>query len=208
MLPKKQKDAAAVISAAAGLATSTIASAAADALKTLNAAAAVSAKIVSDTASKALAEFPRLQEDIREIRSAQQTESSTTVSMVRDLLQAHASGEEVRLESIEATGKAIESHMIRQNGRLDKAEIHITRQNMAIFGVAGPVALIILGVIGRQLITIILEAEKQGTLMNLPNIVMGVTTIIAILAGLVGYFGYKIYKLLTQHAASNVITKE
>jgi hypothetical protein len=197
-----------VISAAAGLATSTIASAAADALKTLNAAAAVSAKIVSDTASKALAEFPRLQEDIREIRSAQQTESSTTVSMVRDLLQAHASGEEVRLESIEATGKAIESHMIRQNGRLDKAEIHITRQNMAIFGVAGPVALIILGVIGRQLITIILEAEKQGTLMNLPNIVMGVTTIIAILAGLVGYFGYKIYKLLTQHAASNVITKE
>ena len=200
MLPKRQKEASAVISAAAGIATSTIAAAAADALKTLNAAAAVSAKIVADTASKALAEFPRLQEDIREIRAAQQNEAGSTVSMVRDLLQAHVGSEEVRLQSIDDTVHAVEAHMVRQNGRLDKAETHITRQNVAIFGVAGPVALIILGIIGRQLIMTIVASEKAGTLTDWPNLLLGSLVGIAILAAGAVYFGYKVNQVLHRPA--------
>src|ERR1035437_5303871 len=92
---KSVKEAPAVVAAAALLATSAIATAAADALKTLNAAAAVSAKVVAETASKALSEFPRLQEDIGEIRAAQKSDSNTTVAMVRDLLQPHTSSDGV-----------------------------------------------------------------------------------------------------------------
>src|ERR1035437_3445452 len=208
MLPNKQKDAKAVISAAAGIATSTIAAAAADALKTLNAAALVSAKVVSETASKALAEFPRLQDDIREIRAAQKSDSNTTVAMVRDLLQDHTSSDEVWLKSIDATVSAVETHMIKQNGRLDKAETHITRQNAAIFGVAGPVPLIILGVIGRQLIMSIVASEKSGTLTDWPNMLLGTLVGIAILAAGAVYFGYKVNQLLHRERASLLITKD
>ena len=208
MLPNKQKDAKAVISAAAGIATSTIAAAAADALKTLNAAALVSAKVVSETASKALAEFPRLQDDIREIREAQRAESGNTVAMVRDLLQAHTGAEEIQLASINTTVKAVEAHMVKQNGRLDKAETHITRQNVAIFGVAGPVALIILGIIGRQLILAILASEKAGTLTDWPNLLLGTLVGIAILAAGAVYFGYKVNQLLHREHASLPITKD
>ena len=208
MLPKKQKDAQAIVAAAAGLATSTIASAAADALKTLNAAAAISAKVVADTASKALAEFPRLQEDIREIREAQRTDAGSTVSMVRDLLQAHTSGEEVRLESIETTGKAIEAHMVHQNGRLDKAETHITRQNVAIFGVAGPVALIILGIVGRQLLMVIIASEKSGALTDWPNLLFIALGVVAVLCASAVYVGYKVNQLLHREHPPLPVTKD
>jgi len=201
MLPNKQKDAKAVISAAAGIATSTIAAAAADALKTLNAAALVSAKVVSETASKALAEFPRLQDDIREIREAQRAESGNTVAMVRDLLQAHTGAEEIQLTSINTTVKAVEAHMVKQNGRLDKAETHITRQNVAIFGVAGPIALIILGIAGRQLLTSIIAAERAGTLVDWPNLVMIGLGVVAVLFASAVYFGYKVNQLLHRPVA-------
>lgn len=193
---KTPKDATAVIAAATGLATSTIAVAAAEALKVLHAAAEVQAKVVADTASKALSEFPRLQEDIREIRNAQQTDSGTTVTMVRELIEAHAKGEEFVLDSIHTTVKAVEAHMVKQNGRLDKAETHITRQNVAIFGVAGPVALIILGIIGRQLVSTIIDAERSGTLIDWPNIVMIGLGITAVFFVGILYFGYKAYALL------------
>src|ERR1035437_2064265 len=196
---KSVKEAPAVVAAAALLATSAIATAAADALKTLNAAAAVSAKVVAETASKALSEFPRLQEDIREIRAAQKSDSNTTVAMVRDLLQAHTSSDEVWLKSIDATVTAVETHMIKQNGRLDKAEVHITRQNVAIFGVAGPVALIILGVIGRQLIMSVSAAEKAGTLTDWRNIVLGALVGVAFLCASAVYVGYKVNQLLHHH---------
>ena len=196
---KSVKEAPAVVAAAALLATSAIATAAADALKTLNAAAAVSAKVVAETASKALSEFPRLQEDIREIRAAQKSDSNTTVAMVRDLLQAHTSSDEVWLKSIDTTVSAVEAHMIKQNGRLDKAETHITRQNVAIFGVAGPVALIILGIVGRQLIMMMIAAEKSGTLMDWPNLLLGVLVGVAILSASAVYFGYKVNQLLHRH---------
>ncbi len=156
MLPKKQKDATSVIAAAAGLATSTIAiaadgamktlsTAAADAVKTLSAAATISAKVVSDTAERALAEFPRLQDDIREIRMAQQAESGMTTEMVKALLIAHTSTEEEKLKSIDASLIEVKAHLVKQNGRLAKAETHITRQNLVLFGIAGPVSLLIIG---------------------------------------------------------------
>jgi|ERR1035437_5922785 uncharacterized membrane protein YdbT with pleckstrin-like domain len=198
-LKKSTKEAPAVVAAAALLATSAIATAAADALKTLNVAAAVSAKVVSETASKALAEFPRLQDDIREIRAAQQSEAGNTVSMVRDLLQAHTSAEEVQLQSLVTTVKAVEGHMIKQNGRLDKAETHITRQNVAIFGIAGPVLLVILGIVGRQFITMVIAAEKSGAFIDWPNLVLLVLGIVAVLVAVAVYFGYKVTQLLHRH---------
>jgi uncharacterized membrane protein YdbT with pleckstrin-like domain len=221
-IPRHESDitaAKAVISAAAGLATSTLAIAAGDATKALATAATVAtttlmeraekaATAVTEAAAKALAEFPNLREDIREVRAAQQAESGITVNMVRDILQAHSAADEVRLKSIDDTVKAIDVNMSEQNNRLGTAETHITRQNLVIFGVAGPVALIILGFIGKQLMTTVIEAERQGTLMNLPNIVMGATIIFALLVGLASYFAYKVYKILSQHATSNVPPKE
>jgi len=202
----RQKDAASIIAAASAIATTTITTAAADAVKTLNTAAAQSAKIVSDTASKALSEFPRLQDDIREIRTAQQMESSTTVSMVRDLIQTHTKGQDIVLNSINTTVKAVEAHMITQNGRLDRAETHITRQNVAIFGVAGPVALIILGAIARQLMTTVTTAEKFGTVVNWSNLFMiGLGVVVILVAGLT-YFGFKVYKSLQKVFAQQALS--
>jgi hypothetical protein len=90
--------------------------------------------------------------------------------------------------------------MVKQNGRLDKAETHITRQNVAIFGVAGPVALIILGIIGRQLIMTIVASEKAGTLTDWPNLLLGSLVGIAILAAGAVYFGYKVNQVLHRPA--------
>jgi hypothetical protein len=155
-------EAAAVLTAAAGLATTVIASAATDATKQLAEAAANATKavalaaatasgVVADAATKALAEFPRLQEDIREVRAAQTSETATIVNLVTSLIGAHTMAEEERLRSIDGTVTKIEKHMVRQNGRLTTVETHITRQNLVIFGIAGPVSLAVIGYFMRAL---------------------------------------------------------
>lgn len=148
--------AAAVVAAAAGLATSTISTAATDATKTLSVAAAKAMltleaaaekalHTVEIAAAKAVAEFPNLQEDMREIHASQATQTSTIVNVVTGLIKSHTEAEEGRLQSISESVGKIEMHLIKQNGRIEKAETHITRQNLVIFGILGPVGLLIVG---------------------------------------------------------------
>ncbi len=139
------EEASAVVTAAAGLATTVIATAAQDATKALAIAASEAAAVVSHAAAKAVSEFPRLQDDIREIRVAQQSQTATITDVVTTILGVHTMAEEVKLKSIDETVVKIEAHMANQNTRLAKAEWHITRMNLVIFGIAGPVSLLIIG---------------------------------------------------------------
>lgn len=145
-------DAAAVVSAAAGLATTVIASAATDATravaaaageatKALATAASTASQVVTDSAKQALSEFPRMQEDIREIRTGQNGLTSTLTSVVTEVLNSHTSAQDAKLAtsdgkltSIAAAVEEIRGHMVKQNGRLAKAETSITRQNLVLFG--------------------------------------------------------------------------
>src|ERR1035437_5862528 len=214
MLPTKQKDATAVISAATGLATTVIANAAADAMKVVHDAAAVAAKVVSETANKALAEFPELKQDLRDIRNAQQAETGTTVAMVKDLLQAHTMAEEAKLtsiaESLIKTGetvKAVEAHMVKQNGRLDKAETHITRQNMVIFGIAGPVSLHIIGWFGKGWINLLVNAERAGTPIGIwQTIVVASLVCLVILLGIGSVLDWKLYLKLMKPTIAPLVS--
>lgn len=151
MAPKSSKPsnavptAAAIINIAAGLATATIAVAAGEATKTLSAAAALALQTLDTAATKAVSEFPKLQEDIRELRVAQTSQTDTIISVVTGLIKGHTDTEDERLKSIsESTGK-IEQHMATQNGRLTLVETAITRLNLVLFGIGGPVALIVVG---------------------------------------------------------------
>jgi|ERR1035437_4312665 hypothetical protein len=158
--------AASIVAAAAGLATSTISSAASEATKTLSVAAA-KAMLTLETAAtkamttvevaaqKAVSEFPNLQEDMRQIHTAQATQTATIVDVVTNLIRTHTDGEEMRLESIGESVSNIEAHMDKQNGRLAKAETHITRQNLVIFGIAGPVCLLIVGYLIAHVVTLL-----------------------------------------------------
>ena len=155
---KNEADAAAIIAAAASLATAAVAgaaatatgtltSAASTAIATLTEAAALAAKVVTDAATKAVSEFPRLQEDIREIRQSQSNEGANLTKVVSALLDAHTKAEEVRLTNIDTTCSDIDKHIGEQGVRLTAVETHITRQNIIIFGLAGPVSLLVLGTI-------------------------------------------------------------
>ena len=137
----------AVIAAAASLATAALATAASEAIKTITTAAELAAKVVTDAAAKAVSEFPRLQEDIRELRVNQANESLSLTKVVATLLDVHTKAEDIRLKSIDATCARIDLHLSEQGNRLTTAEKHITRQNLVIFGLAGPVCLIIIGTI-------------------------------------------------------------
>ena len=140
-------EAPAVIAAAASLATAAVASAASIAVSTLNEAALIASKVVSDAASKAILEFPRLQEDIRELRASQTSEAESLTRIVTTLLESHTKSEEVRLGNIDSTCARIDSHLVEYSHRLLRAESHITRHNLIIFGLIAPVCLIIIGAI-------------------------------------------------------------
>ena len=140
-------EAAIVIAAAASLATAAVAAAASTAITTLTDAASVAAKVVSDASTKAISEFPRLQEDIREIRAAQSNEGANLTKVVSALLDAHTHAEELRLGSIEATLKKIDAYMTTQDGRLMVVEKQITRHQLILFGIAGPVCLLVIGTV-------------------------------------------------------------
>ena len=100
-ISNKEKQSVAVIAAAANLATSAVASAAADAAKTLAMAAndavkilATAAdnatKVVTDTATRTLAEFPNIQEDIRDLRAAMREDSKKFGDSLDSLLKTVA----------------------------------------------------------------------------------------------------------------------
>lgn len=139
--------AAAVVAAAASLATTAVASAAATATTTLTEAATLAAKVVAEAANKAINEFPRLQDDIREIRAAQSGEAASLTKAVTILLEAHTVAEDIRLKSIEATCTRIDTHLTGLNDRVTVTEKHITQHQLILFGIAGPVCLLIIGAV-------------------------------------------------------------
>lgn len=185
--------ASAVVAAAAGLATSTISTAATEATKTLSVAAAKAMltietaatkalNIVEVAAAKAVGEFPNLQEDMRQIHSAQDTQTATIVNVVTELIRGHTESEDGRLKSIgESVGK-IESHMITQNGRLSKAETHITRQNLIIFGIAGPIGLLIIGYFAPHIVEMSVKTGGWGAVAVAVITVLLVLTILLVVA--------------------------
>ena len=157
-IAKNADDAASIIAAAASLATAAVASAASTAtatltsaastaIATLTEAASLAAKVVTDASAKAVSEFPRLQDDIREIRSNQSQEGASLTKVVTSLLEAHTQVEEVRLTSIEATCTKIDAHLVEHGDRLTTAEKHITRHQLVLFGIAGPVCLLVIATV-------------------------------------------------------------
>lgn len=168
--PSNIEEAANVVSAAAGLATAVIANAAQDATSALavaakdaTAALAVAAadasKVVQDSTTKALLEFPDIKEDIREIRASQSSLSMTLTSVVTgltstvtELITEHTAQEDTRLKSIDTAVQEIKLHLKTQNGRIAKTENHITRLNLVFFGIAGPMALVVFGYIAHAYI--------------------------------------------------------
>jgi hypothetical protein len=212
-------DATKTLASAASDATTTVAGAAADATKMLTHSAAAAtltvmkaaenaALQVQEAAVKTLAELPDIKEDIREIRSKQDTLVSSVSEMVKDAIHEHTTYEATWQTATTTSLTEIKGHMQKQNGRLAKAENHITRQNVAIFGVAGPVALVILGIVGRPLVTMVIAAEKSGTLVNWPNIILGGSIGAAVLVAVAVYIGYKINQLLHRHVELEDHVKE
>lgn len=150
------RNAASIVTAAAGLATSVIADAASSATATLAAAAkdattalaasaADAAKVVQESTAKALLEFPDIKTDIREIRNAcAETKENSKAG-------------DLRLTTINTSVEEINKHLKTQNGRLAKAEAHIIRQNLVVFGIAGPVSLLVIGYFVRSFFTTVMQ---------------------------------------------------
>ena len=141
----KAPSAAAVVEAAAGLATTTIALAAGEATKTLALAADTALQTLATAAIKAVSDFPRLQDDIRELRQAHVSDVAVVTAAVTDLILSHTRAEELRLGTIADSVRKIDEHLEKQNGRLAKVETQSTRQNLVIFGALGPAALAAFG---------------------------------------------------------------
>jgi hypothetical protein len=137
--------ASAVVSAAAGLAMATIATAAEEATKTLSAAAGIALKTLETAAAKAISEFPDMKTDIREIRAAQGAQTATILDAVTCLIQEHTHAEELRLKAIDESTARIDTHAEARNLRLTDVEKSMTRLNLAIFGAGGPLAAITAG---------------------------------------------------------------
>jgi hypothetical protein len=96
-----------------------------------------------------VATLPTLREDIREIREGQGHMVSTLTSVMTELIGTHAKTEETWQKATDGTLAEIKGHMEKQNGRIAKAEKHITRQNLVLFGIVGPLTLgIIVTVLG------------------------------------------------------------
>jgi hypothetical protein len=160
---KTKKSIDVTIAAAAGHATTVIAAAAANATEALAVAADAARTAVSDAANRAaknveestaraLAEFPDIREDIREIRSSQALMVQSLTSVVTETLNQYTNAEATRLGGIAKSVEEIKEHMKTQNGRLAQAESHIIRQNLVLFGIIGPAALAIGGYVVHAII--------------------------------------------------------
>jgi hypothetical protein len=186
----------AVIAAAAGLATSRIAVEAADATKTLAVAASVALEkvdavagrvlhMIEVAAAKAVSEFPNLQQDMRDLHNSQSAQTSTIIDVVTKLIEAHTGKEEAHLATLgesvlgvrEDVGK-IEKHMTTQNGRMAKAETHIIRQNLIIFGISAPIGLLIIGYFAPHIVEM---SVKTGGWGAITVAVVAVTLVLTIL---------------------------
>ncbi len=136
--PTPMENASAVVAAAAGLATTVISTAATEATRTLAVAAADAAKVVEAAAAKAVADFPRMTEDIREIRNAQESAISTMTSVVTNLLDTHSKAATLQVDTIRMAVEDIKGAVARQANRVAATERHTTRLNLVVFGMGGP----------------------------------------------------------------------
>lgn len=80
-------DATKTVAAEATIARKTVASAASEAIEMLKTAAKLATDVVMETAAKTLAEFPNIQQDIREIRQAQRDDSRNLMAQMDKVSQ-------------------------------------------------------------------------------------------------------------------------
>ena len=122
-IQQEQNQAAAVIAAAASLALGTLSSAANEAQRTLSAAAAVAQSTLTTAADRAALDLKIL---------------STRLEGQMNVLDE-------KLSSVHTLVQAIDTKVGIQNGRVTKGEKSITRLNLVIFGIVGPLALTVFG---------------------------------------------------------------
>jgi hypothetical protein len=141
-----------LLAAAASSAVHALAVAAEDARAQVANAAEQASQTLRISTEKAISEFPDIREDIREIRSSQALMVQSLTSVVTETLNQYTSAETARLGGIAKSVEEIKEHMKTQNGRLAKAESHIIRQNLVLFGIIGPTALAIGGYVVHAVI--------------------------------------------------------
>ncbi len=136
-----------VVAAAASLATAKIASDADQATQKISTAAAVALQVVETATARAIAEFPNLQADIRDLRgridqvsAAQVTQTETLISVVTGLLKGHTDAEAGRLRSIDESVARFGQGGADRNTRLGTLDTSVARLNLVVFAIGGPLA--------------------------------------------------------------------